>query len=130
MKLLLDTCALLHFSVQPERLSEEALAAIGEPAAEIWTSVISIAELACLVERGRLRLGSHWKTWFRTLLRTNGWNPLPITAEIIEEAWSLPEPIHRDPADRVLIASARVHRMTLVTTDTLILDYPHVPSLR
>ena len=55
---------------------------------------------------------------------------LPITQEIMEEAYSLQQPIHRDPADRLLIASSRVHRMTLVTTDPLILDYPHVAATR
>jgi PIN domain nuclease of toxin-antitoxin system len=129
MKLLMDTCAVLHFSLQPERLSEKALAAITERSSEIWISVLSIAELACLVERGRIALTSHWRLWFRTLLEINGWNLLPITGEVIEEAWSLPTPIHRDPADRVLIASARVHRMTLVTTDSLLLGYPHVATL-
>ncbi|MES2658145.1 MAG: type II toxin-antitoxin system VapC family toxin [Verrucomicrobiota bacterium] len=129
MKLLLDTCALLHFSLNPDRLSSEAISQITEPKTEVWCSPISIGELACLQERGRIEITGHWKTWFRTLLQTNGWNLLPITGEIVEEAWSLLEPIHRDPADRILIASARVHRMTLVTTDQLILDYPHVEAL-
>ena len=129
MKLLLDTCALLHFSLDPDRLSSEALYRITEPNTEVWCSPISIGEVACLQERGRIEITGHWKTWFRTLLQTNGWNLLPITGEIVEEAWSLLEPVHRDPADRILIASARVHRMTLITTDRLILDYPHVDSL-
>ena len=130
MKLLLDTCALIHFSLDPARLNAETLYHISDPATEIWCSAVSIAELACLQERGRIELDGHWKTWFRLLLRTNGWNLLPITQEIMEEAYSLREPIHRDPADRILIASTRVHRMTLVTTDQLILDYPHVNALR
>lgn len=129
MKLLLDTCALLHFSLDPDRLSPEAIYRITEPNTEVWCSPISIGELACLQERGRIEITGHWKTWFRTLLQTNGWNLLPITGEIVEEAWSLLEPIHRDPADRILIASARVHRMILITTDRLILDYPHVEAL-
>jgi antitoxin (DNA-binding transcriptional repressor) of toxin-antitoxin stability system len=42
---------------------------------------------------------------------------LPITAEVLAEAYSLPPPIHRDPADRILIATARHERLTLVTSD-------------
>ena len=53
---------------------------------------------------------------------------LPVTGEIVEEAWSLPEPIHRDPADRMIIASSRIQRMPLVTTDQLTLAYPHVEA--
>jgi PIN domain nuclease of toxin-antitoxin system len=129
MRLLLDTCALLHFSLDPTRLSAAALHQITEPDTEVWCSPISIGEIASLQQRGRIEINGHWKTWFRALLQTNGWNLLPITGEIIEEAWSLLEPIHRDPADRILIASSRIYRMPLITTDSLILDYPHVEAL-
>ena len=54
---------------------------------------------------------------------------MPISLEIIEEAYSLPDPIHRDPADRLIIATARLENLTIITTDRLILDYPHVKSL-
>ena len=129
MKLLLDTCAILHFSLNPQRLSQETLYRLTDSAVEIWCSPVSIGEIACLQERGRIEIKGHWKTWCRTLLQTNGWNMLAITQEIMEEAYSLQEPIHRDPADRLLIASSRVHRMRLVTTDQLILDYPHVETI-
>jgi PIN domain nuclease of toxin-antitoxin system len=129
MRLLLDTCAILHFSLDPTRLSAAALDQITNLGTEIWCSAISIGEIACLQQRGKIVIQGHWKSWFRTLLHTNGWNLLPITGEIIEEAWSLTEPIHRDPADRILIASSRIYRIPLITTDSLILDYPHVEAL-
>lgn len=129
MKLLLDTCAILHFSARPDRLSPGVIAQLTAPETEVWCSAISIGEIACLQERGRIEIQGHWKTWFRTLLDTNGWNLMSIAGEIVEEAWSLPEPIHRDPCDRILIATSRVHRMPLVTTDSLILDYPHVEAM-
>lgn len=129
MKLLLDTCAILHFSLNPERLSHEALFHLADPAVDVWCSPVSIGEIACIQERGRIAITGPWKTWCRTLLRTNGWNILPITQAIMKEAYSLQEPIHRDPADRLLIAASRIHRMTLVTTDQLILNYPHVAAI-
>ena len=49
--------------------------------------------------------------------------------EIIEEAYSLPEPFHADPMDRILVATARVHGLTLLTADKAILSYPHVRTL-
>ena len=128
MKLLLDTCAILHFSVSPERLSPATLAMLAAPDCEVWCSAISIGEVACLHERGRIAIEGHWKTWFRTLLEVNGWNLAAITGDIVEEAYSLPEPVHRDPADRILIATSRTLRMPLVTTDRLILEYPHVDA--
>lgn len=129
MKLLLDTCAILHFSAAPDRLSPQALARITAAKTEVWCSAISIGEIACLQQRRRIEIAGHWKTWFRTLLDVNGWNLESITGEIVEEAWSLPEPIHRDPVDRILIATSRIRRMPLITTDSLILDYPHVEAL-
>jgi len=129
MNYLLDTCALLHYSLQPDRLSVFALEEITNSANQVWLSVISAGELACLQNKGRIEFRSHWKIWFRDAVERSGWEPLPITQEIMEEAYSLPEPIHRDPADRLLIATSRIHRMPLVTTDSLILNYPHVESL-
>lgn len=129
MNLLLDTCAILYFSLDPDRLDAATLDLICHPESEVWCSAISIAELACLQERGRISLSDHWKLWFRELLRVNGWEVVPVDQEIMEESWSLPDPIHRDPADRILIASARVRGMTLVTTDRLVRDYPHVNSV-
>jgi hypothetical protein len=79
MRLLLDTCALLHFSLDPTRLSAAALHQITEPDTEVWCSPISIGEIACLQQRGRIEINGHWKSWFRALLQTNGWNLLPIT---------------------------------------------------
>jgi PIN domain nuclease of toxin-antitoxin system len=53
---------------------------------------------------------------------------LPITDEIMAEAYCLPPPIHRDPADLVMIATARLERLTVVTTDGKILSYPMWPA--
>jgi len=127
--ILLDTCALLYLAGAPERLSPTALELVSSPDQIIHCSPIITAELACLQEREKIQLPQHWKKWFRTQADRNGWNIIPISLEIIEEAYSLPEPIHRDPADRIIIATARLEDLTIITTDRLILDYPHVKSL-
>jgi PIN domain nuclease of toxin-antitoxin system len=62
-------------------------------------------------------------------MKATAWTSLPITVEFLAEAYSLPPPIHCDPADRVLIATARQERLTLVTTDGKILGYPHVATI-
>jgi len=129
MKVLLDTNACVFFAQEPERLSATALAFIQHVETEVFVSAVSTGELACLEQRGRLKLSPHWKGWFRRQLDVNGWECLPVSLPIMEEAWSLPEPIHRDPVDRMLIATARLSDMFLITTDRLILDYPHVRSL-
>lgn len=130
MRLLLDTCAVVFFVEATGDLSRAATDSIQTPDSEVFVSAVSIGELACAVERGRLKLKQHWRTWWKEALRRNGWPCLPVTAEVVEEAYSLSEPIHRDPADRILIATARIERLALVTTDAKILGYPHISTLR
>jgi PIN domain nuclease of toxin-antitoxin system len=129
MNLLLDTCAVVFVAQSPARLSAKTRGLVRDKDNVIFVSAATIGELACLVERKRITLPLHWKTWLRQRAESQGWNLLPMTAEIIEEAWSLPDPIHRDPVDRVMIATARLQQLTVVTTDRLILDYPHVKAM-
>ncbi len=120
---------MVFFCEGSTRLSAQAYQQITHPETDVFVSVLSAGELACLQQKKRIDLEDHWKPWFRKRVESNGWNLLPITLEIMEEAYSLPDPIHRDPVDRLLIAAARLERMTLVTTDRLILEYPHVRSI-
>jgi PIN domain nuclease of toxin-antitoxin system len=108
MPYLLDTCAILFIAEKTTDLSPATLALIdAAPEGEVRVSAMSVAELACLQERGRITLEHHWRAWWDTLLKRTNWPCLAITAEVMAEAYSLPPPIHRDPADRVLIATAR-----------------------
>ena len=128
MRYLLDTCAVVWIAAEPDKLSESTLGLIGEPEAEIFTSSVSAAEIACAYERRRLELDRHWKTWFRFVIGENGWEVLDISLRIIEEAWSLPGDFHPDPADRVIVATARIMDLQVITGDQRILQYPHVDS--
>lgn len=125
--LLLDTCAVIHISMGSPVLTQEVISRL-QGADEVFVSAMSASELACLCQRGRLDLGMHWKPWFRKAVALNGWQVLPLTLEIMEEAYSLPEVFHQDPADRMLVATARKHNLTLLTTDRKILEYPHVDA--
>ena len=129
MRLLLDTCAILWSVGAPEKLSEHTRTLLTLSASEVAVSPISCAEIACGVERKRFVLDRHWKKWFRHFTVLNDWYCIPIDLDIIEEAYSLPEDFHQDPADRIIVATARVHDMAVITGDRKILDYPHVNSL-
>jgi len=129
MRLLLDTCALLFFIADSDDLSPRIKALIRDPGSDVFVSAVTAAELACAADRGRLQLRSHWRSWWHDVLSQSSWPCLPVTREIVEEAFSLPQPIHRDPADRIIIGTARVESLTVVTTDRLILAYPHVTCL-
>lgn len=128
MKILLDTCSVIFVAQDPKRLSKTARDLLADASNVVFTSVVTAGELACLADRKRIVLPQHWKTWFRDCVDRNGWNLLPLTMDVMEEAYSLPGPIHRDPVDRILIATGRIEDMTIITTDRLILGYPHVKS--
>ena len=129
MKLLLDTCAIIWSVSLPEKLSEKSTALLGEADTEIFVSPISCAELACLLERGRIELDCHWKIWFDRYVEMNGWQVIDISLEIIQDAFALPAPFHTDSADRIIAATARVHGLALATGDRKLIDYPFLETI-
>ena len=130
MRFLLDTCALLWLAGNGGGLAEATLEDLQTPGNEVFVSAISSAELACLVRKKKVELPAHWRRWFREAVEKNNWSILPIDLENIEEAYSLPGEFHPDPADRILVAAARLNKLKLVTGDQNILDYPHVQATR
>lgn len=129
MKVLLDTCAVLWAVSAPQHLSVQARTVLKDSTTAPFVSAISSAEIACACDRGRIELDRHWKTWFRHYLQLNQWECLPIDLAIMEEAYSLPPPFHADPADRIVVATARIHALCVLTADKRILDYPHIDTL-
>ena len=130
MNVLLDTCTVIWAASDPDALSNAARELLLARDSAVHVSPASCAEIACLQERGRIEITEHWRTWFDRCLADNGWRVLDITLRIVQEAYALPETFHRDPVDRLIVGTARVHDCTLVTADTHILAYPHVRSLR
>ena len=128
MKVLLDTCAVIWAASRPEGLSPNAREVLQASDTSVCVSVITCAEVACLQERGRIEILGHWRPWFQQCLSVNRWQALDITLPVVQEAYSLPETFHRDPADRLLVGTARVHGLTILTADRRILDYPHVET--
>lgn len=129
MKLLLDTCALIWCVSDPDKLSPAAQAAVCSDDVHVCISAISYAEIACLVESGKIETAPHWRTWFDRALDDNGWSVLALDLDTVQEAFSLPGSFHRDPADRFLVATSRLNRIPIVTADRRLLDYPHVQTL-
>ena len=129
MKLLLDTCCIIWAISEPDVLSIRAVAQLQDEDSEIFVSPISVAQIACACDRGRIELNQHWKKWFRFYLDLNQWQVEPIDLTIMEEAYSLPGEFHPDPADRIITATARLKEYTLLTADKKILLYPHVNAV-
>ena len=107
------------------RLRPRALAAI-EGAAEhgaVHVAAISTWEVAMLEGRGRLRLSGDSLAWVRSALSAPGITQVPLSPEIAVASTRLPGNLHGDPADRILVATARMLDVTLVTQDELIQQY-------
>jgi PIN domain nuclease of toxin-antitoxin system len=96
----------------------------------IGVSAISCWEIAKLVEYQRLELSSPLEEWFDQALNYPGVQLLALTPEIAIESTRLPGQFHRDPADQIIVATARVYGCSLVTSDDKILNYPHVTTVR
>ena len=122
MRILLDTHALLWAALGDPRLSAAADAIIGDGSQELLFSPVSAMEIAMKHAAGRLELPDEARTWIRTRVAAFGLTELPLTSEHAIEAGLLPRH-HRDPWDRLLVAQARVERVTLLTADAAILRY-------
>jgi PIN domain nuclease of toxin-antitoxin system len=119
--------------VQQLSRAEQSAIRIAETAGQLRVSVISVWELAMQEKRGRIGLPMHIRTWVEEALRKPGVSLAPLTAEIAIESIHLPGELHADPADRIIVATARVLGATLFTKDRRILDYSrhrHVRTLQ
>ena len=97
---------------------------------EIWISTATAWEIGLLASKRGMTFDPDPKSWFEDALRRPGSRLLALGPEIAIDAWQLPEPFHRDPADRLLVASARHHDLALVTRDRRILAYAEAGHLR
>ncbi len=92
-------------------------------------SAISCWEVAKLVELDRLQLTLPVLQWLERALTHSGVRLLELTPRIAVESTELPGKFHRDPADQILVATARVLSIPLLTADRKILEYPYVETL-
>ena len=122
MKLLLDTHLLLWAAAEPKRLSPTARRLIDNPQSELLFSSASLWEVVIKHGLGRKDFQVDPRLLRRGLL-DNGYGELPIVSDHVVALDSLP-PIHKDPFDRVLVAQATVEGITLLTSDSVIAQYP------
>jgi PIN domain nuclease of toxin-antitoxin system len=128
MNYLLDTCTLLWLTFDPARLSAKAASAINDPLAAIHVSALAAWELGIKVSKGKLGLPLPVGEWFPQVLRHYRFQDIPITSQTAAASTQLP-PVHQDPFDRLLIATALEHQFTLITADRTIPNYPSIKTL-
>lgn len=121
--ILLDTCALLWLATG--ELPPGVRALIDDENDAVLASAVSAWELAVKLRRGKLTLPLPLAEWWPALVSTHALGEVPLETEMAIASASLP-PIHNDPADRLLIATAMHVGATLLTPDPLIRAYPAV----
>lgn len=126
--LLLDTHALIWLATDLSQLTERAKSAIRYHASELYISSITALEISLLVRGGRLTWGKNPQTLYRQAVEHHRLTEVPVESEIAWLSAQLP-PIHRDPFDRILIATAQKHKMTILTKDRTIPTYPKVKAV-
>lgn len=125
MRILLDTHVLVWLLEDSERIGEPVHAQIQQAADEdcLFVSAITPWEISMLVARERLRLGQDVAEWLGAALSLPGIRLEPLSPAIAVASTRLPWEVHPDPADRILLATARHLDATLITADQQILDY-------
>lgn len=130
--ILLDTHTLLWWvNKDKDRLSAQAAGAIAHEArkGDILVSSISVWEISRLVLRGRIALAMQLSSWIAEVESVPSVRFVPVDNAVAMASEQLPDEFHRDPADRFIVATARLLDAPIVTVDRLIRDYPHVQTI-
>jgi PIN domain nuclease of toxin-antitoxin system len=124
-RLLLDTCAAIWLTAGAP-MAPDAIARIEKAARRgksLFVSAITAWEFAVLAERGRIEATMTPEAWFARLSELPGMDVAPLTPEILIFSRTLPEFDGKDPADRIIAATARALDLTVVTRDRPLLAY-------
>jgi PIN domain nuclease of toxin-antitoxin system len=129
--LLLDTHVWFRANVTPDRIRPATRAAIAAAQTEraVFIALVSVWALAMLERDRRIELVGGVDHWTRQALAKHGVTLLNYTPAIAIESVYLPAPMHKDPSDRVLVATARIEKLTLVTSDKAIIKFAKTTGL-
>jgi PIN domain nuclease of toxin-antitoxin system len=124
MDYLLDTSVWLRGALFGQTLPGDARRILGNSKAQLAISIYSLWEAAKKHQKGKLPLPMDLAEWFKIAIPPNV-RVLPLTPEIIVESTRLPDFPVNDPGDELIVATARVHNISLLTTDTQLRGYRH-----
>lgn len=124
-KIILDTHIFVWMITEKNKLNKNIQEIITQnvPGHRILISAITVWEIAMLVQKGRLQFTIPVKPWIEKALTTPGITIIPLTPTLLLESCLLSGNFHDDPADRMIVATAKVENATLLTRDHRILDY-------
>lgn len=128
----IDTHILVWWVSGSEPLTRAASKAIKtalSTGSEVLISSITAWEISMLVEKGRISLSMDIESWLNEVSSIDGVRFVPVDNEIGVKSTILPGDFHKDPADRIIVATARKFAVPVVTADGKIIDYEHVQTI-
>ncbi|MBZ9987953.1 type II toxin-antitoxin system VapC family toxin [Mesorhizobium sp. BH1-1-5] len=123
--ILLDTCFMLWLSTEQPvtRVAVDKVASTRKNGGVIAVSIMSAWEIGMLVSKGRLPFIKSPLAWFEGFVKAGATSVEGIDSELLVESSFLPGAVHNDPADRIIIATARSRNLEIITRDRAILAY-------
>jgi PIN domain nuclease of toxin-antitoxin system len=130
LKYLLDTHIWLWMVDDPQRIPDHILPIVlGAENYPFYLSAISVWEVAKKVSLGKLQMSVPVRDWMMKATRSPFIEIVPLSVEISLESTVLPGDFHRDPADQMIVATARNLDLVLLMADQKIIEYEHVKTL-
>ena len=126
--ILLDTCTLLWVAADQTRLTEVARTTLASHCGEIFVSSVSAYEIGVLNSAGDIQLPFEVLDWFQRALEFHDFREIPLTSEFAAAAAALPL-LHTDVFDRLLIGTAMVRNIRILTPDSSIAQYPQAQAV-
>lgn len=130
--ILLDTHAWIWWVGDPDQLSGPARQRVDQAFGQggpIYLSTISTWEVAMLVDKGRLELAIEVEDWIAHSEAIPALEFVPVSNHLALRSVNLPGEFHPDPADRLIVATARYFGVPLITRDSKLHRYPHVETI-
>ena len=131
MKYMLDTHTWIWWHMNPQKLSPKVKKIVGntDRYAEILLSAISPWEFSKLLEKKKIGISCDPEDWINSALDMPKFRLIPLSPVLAYRSTVLPQPFHSDPADQIIVATAREENATILTKDERILTYENVRSL-
>ena len=130
MKYLLDTHTWIWWHMHPQNLSRKVRILIGNTSKydELLLSAISPWEFSKLLEKRRIGISCDPEDWINAAIDLPKLRLVQLSPILAYRSTILPQPFHDDPADQIIVATAREENATILTKDQSILKYKHVRS--
>jgi PIN domain nuclease of toxin-antitoxin system len=131
MTYLLDTHVWIWWNMEPQKLSRKIRSVLtaSDRYAELLLASISLWEFCKLIEKERIGISCNPEEWMAEALRMPKLRVVHLTPAIAHRSTILPPSFHGDPADQIIVATAREENATIITKDQSIQAYPHARTL-